>query len=222
MQIEFSYITWEGWLRSLAFISQLIVPACSPTFEMNVGSLLASSVRRNPVLIQSRYRSAISRPSTGGSRRLVVSKPSVSTRYRNCRALFGFTFAPKQQEPTVTDGLAAYGINLPKSDPNDTSDQFNKNPVYLTKSDAKGEYGFYRKETDAGTRGELNWILILTIFDHVQSLADVLPLEFEPRNCCIEQNPVTGDLESICRGNEAKKLDVLDFVQTALQRRSSI
>jgi hypothetical protein len=65
--------------------------------------------------------------------------------------LFGFTFAPKQQEPTVTDGLAAYGINLPKSDPNDTSDQFNKNPVYLTKSDAKGEYGFYRKETDAET-----------------------------------------------------------------------
>jgi len=121
-----------------------------PTYLMNAGGLILSSIGR-----VSAAKSAVCRPSSSKCLSVVprahriVSSPSLYSKssYRN---LFGFTFAPKQKEPAVTDGLAAYGVGKQSGADEDTSDQFDKNPIYLTKADAKEEYGFFRQPTTRG------------------------------------------------------------------------
>lgn len=75
--------------------------------------------------------------------------PSLYTRTSQ-RTIFGFSFAPKQKEPAATDGLSSYGMEKLRPASEDNSDLFGKNPMHLTKSDAKGEYGFHRLHTDIG------------------------------------------------------------------------
>lgn len=136
---------------------------------MNAGGLILSSVGR-----ASAARNAVCRPAN--SKRLVVvpralrivSPPSLYSK-SSYRTLFGFTFAPKQKEPAVTDGLAAYGIGKQSGADDDKSDQFNKNPIYLTKADAKEEYGFFRQPTAAGTGVTFPLHPLLSPFSYVPS-----------------------------------------------------
>lgn len=71
---------------------------------------------------------------------------------QSSRALFGFSFAPKQKEPAPTDGLSSYGMEKLRPQSEDNSDNFSKNPMFLKKADAKGEYGFNREVTNVGTK----------------------------------------------------------------------
>lgn len=68
------------------------------------------------------------------------------------RAIFGFSFAPKQKESAPTDGLSSYGMDKLRPHSEDNSDNFSKNPMFLKKTDAKDEYGFNREMTNVGTR----------------------------------------------------------------------
>lgn len=131
---------------------------------MNVGSRFLSTVRRSSSVLSTKQRESTLNAFSRRQRRLVAWKSYPSCGSVSSRSIFGFSFTPKQKEPKITDGLSAYGMKLPQSDPSDTSDQFNKNPRYLTKDDAKNEYGFYRKVTDAGTREVLNFVMPFRAF----------------------------------------------------------
>ena len=118
---------------------------------MNAGRLILNSLGATKTA-----KSAACRPATSKRTCAVPKSTSHTTRpslYSTTfyRTIFGFSFAPKQKEPAITDGLDSAGVAKTFGAEEDTSDQFNKNPIYLTKSDAKEEYGFFRKPTTTGT-----------------------------------------------------------------------
>lgn len=119
---------------------------------MNALGLMSASSRLRSALKSSKVGSR------GPPRRLISKSPyrrvTLPSSYTSTsvRPLFGFSFAPKQKESAPTDGLSSYGMDKMRPRSEDNSDNFSKNPMYLTKSDAKDEYGFNRVTTNVGTK----------------------------------------------------------------------
>jgi hypothetical protein len=137
---------------------------------MNVCSLVSRAVGRNVT----QTGLATARTSAPSLRRQTIAKASLkhSTSLQRLqrtsqRYMFDFTFAPRRKDGEKEKE------NLIQTEEGSTPDDLNKNLLYITKSDAKGEYGFFRVASEQGTK-ETNLVEnqepILTSCDYLKSL----------------------------------------------------